>query len=134
MTQHQSGCDDLDETRARAATRHQHDAGSQRFDHQRRRVPHPDPYAAYGPDRLRGEADHQPTPLAAGRRGRAAGTRSERFNPWGVWCSVILGLLACVAGGLGIIAASWPVILASSAALACAGVLAWAFGILNDTR
>ena len=107
---------------------------ARRFDARRSEHPHADPHAAYGPDRLQADAPEQPTPLAHGRRGRAVGTKSDRFNVWGVWFSVGLALLACVGAGLGIILASWPLIVLSVAALAIAGGLAWAFGILNDTR
>jgi len=109
-------------------------AGARRFDSRRTEHPHADPHAAYGPDHLRADAPKQPTALAHGRRGRAAGTRSDRFNVWGVWFSVGLALLACAGAGVGIILVSWPLIVLCVAALAIAGGLAWAFGILNDTR
>jgi hypothetical protein len=112
----------------------QQGARARRFDSRRTDHPHADPHAAYGPDHLQAETPKQPTARAHGRRGRADGTRSDRFSVWGVWFSIGLALLACVGAGVGVILVSWPLIVLSVVALATAGGLAWSFGILNDTR
>jgi|GEM_PF-2036027 len=81
----------------------------------------------------RAQAD-RPTPLAGPARGRALGTRRDRFSPAGVWASVAWIIAACAVVGLGIVLASPWVVTAGVAGAAVGSVAAWAFGILNDTR